>query len=279
MGQSDISEKLLEDYSDVFADIVNVLLFHGHWRVKADSLEEAKHLSQYKADDGKLHEQERDVVKYWRDGNISLAIYGLENQTVVDGQMPVRIFGYEGANYRSQYGNEYISPVVTIVLYFGTSKRWDKPIELKDIMSIPDELQPFVNNCRANVIDIAWLPDEQIEQFCSDFGIVARFFSSKRKNPTYVSDDKRFFTHTDAVLKFLHVMTGDSEYEKLLNNSHFKKEGASMCSVAQSLKAMGREEERLSAILRMIEKDFDKEVILSLGYSETEYEQAERQKQ
>ena len=213
---------------------------------------------------------------YWRDGNINLAIYGLENQTVVDGQMPVRIFGYEGANYRSQYGNEYISPVVTIVLYFGTSKRWDKPIELKDIMSIPDELQPFVNNCRANVIDIAWLPDEQIEQFCSDFGIVARFFSSKRKNPTYVSDDKRFFTHTDAVLKFLHVMTGDSEYEKLLNNSHFKKEGASMCSVAQSLKAMGREEERLSAILRMIEKDFDKEVILSLGYSETEYEQAER---
>ena len=37
-----------------------------------------------------------------------------------------------------------------------------------------------------------------------------------------------------------------------------KKEGASMCSVAQNLKAMGREEERLSAILRMIEKEFDK---------------------
>lgn len=34
-----------------------------------------------------------------------------------------------------------------------------------------------------------------------------------------------------------------------------------MCSVAQSLKAMGREEERLSAILRMIEKDFDKKDI------------------
>ena len=34
-----------------------------------------------------------------------------------------------------------------------------------------------------------------------------------------------------------------------------------MCSVAQSLKAMGWEEERLSAILRMIERDFDKEDI------------------
>lgn len=27
MGQKDITEKLLEDYNDVFADIVNVLLF------------------------------------------------------------------------------------------------------------------------------------------------------------------------------------------------------------------------------------------------------------
>lgn len=29
MGEKDITEKLLEDYNDVFADIVNVLLFHG----------------------------------------------------------------------------------------------------------------------------------------------------------------------------------------------------------------------------------------------------------
>ena len=33
MGQKDSSEKLLEDYSDVFADIVNVLLFHGERKI------------------------------------------------------------------------------------------------------------------------------------------------------------------------------------------------------------------------------------------------------
>jgi hypothetical protein len=29
LGEKDISEKILEDYNDVFADIVNVLLFDG----------------------------------------------------------------------------------------------------------------------------------------------------------------------------------------------------------------------------------------------------------
>ena len=29
MGQKDVTEKLLEDYNDVFADILNVLLFDG----------------------------------------------------------------------------------------------------------------------------------------------------------------------------------------------------------------------------------------------------------
>ena len=29
MGEKDISEKMLADYNDVFADIINVLLFNG----------------------------------------------------------------------------------------------------------------------------------------------------------------------------------------------------------------------------------------------------------
>ena len=30
MGEKDISEKILFDYNDVFADVVNVLLFEGN---------------------------------------------------------------------------------------------------------------------------------------------------------------------------------------------------------------------------------------------------------
>lgn len=106
MGQKDITEKLLEDYNDVFADIVNVLLFRGNRIVKEESLKETKVKSQYKAEAGKLHEQERDVAKYWQDGNVLVAICGLENQTAEEKYMPLRVFSYDGASYRRQLLSE-----------------------------------------------------------------------------------------------------------------------------------------------------------------------------
>ena len=39
MGTKDITEKHLEDLNDVFADIVNVLLFNGERLVKEKDLE------------------------------------------------------------------------------------------------------------------------------------------------------------------------------------------------------------------------------------------------
>ena len=69
MAEKDIAEKSLEEYNDVFADIVNGLLFGGENRVKEEDLSDTSSLSQYKADDA-LHEQERDVAKFWQDGSI-----------------------------------------------------------------------------------------------------------------------------------------------------------------------------------------------------------------
>ena len=57
MAEKDVSEKQLADYSDVFADITNALIFQGERRVREDELLTTKDKSQYKAD-GKLHEQE-----------------------------------------------------------------------------------------------------------------------------------------------------------------------------------------------------------------------------
>ena len=44
-GNKDLTEKILEDYNDVFADIVNVLLFNGERRVKESELENTKTIS------------------------------------------------------------------------------------------------------------------------------------------------------------------------------------------------------------------------------------------
>ena len=38
MGRMDVTEKILESFNDVFADIVNVLLFNGEPVIKPDEL-------------------------------------------------------------------------------------------------------------------------------------------------------------------------------------------------------------------------------------------------
>lgn len=67
MGEKDIAEKHLEDLNDVFADIVNVLLFNGLRLMNENELEVDVKDSQFKSD-GNLHEQERDVSKLWKNG-------------------------------------------------------------------------------------------------------------------------------------------------------------------------------------------------------------------
>lgn len=125
MAEKDIVEKTLESYNDVFSDIVNVLLFHGRQVIEEDQLDENTPRSIYKAEE-RLHEQERDVAKYWKDGSsIRIALLGLENQTLIDKDMPLRILSYDGAAYRAQLLNKKTVsryPVVTLVLYFGYKK-------------------------------------------------------------------------------------------------------------------------------------------------------------
>lgn len=101
MGDKDKTQKILEDYNDVFADIVNVLLFDGEEVVKENELETAVKESFYKTD-GKIRELGRDTAKFWKNAKVRLALIGLENQTKYDKYMSIRIIGYDGANYREQ---------------------------------------------------------------------------------------------------------------------------------------------------------------------------------
>ena len=138
MGEKDITEKILADYNDVFADIMNGLLFAGEQRILPEALENTSIHSQYKAEDEKVHELERDVAKYWKEKEVELAICGIENQSVVEKNMPFRVIGYDGTAYRSQLLEERkkILPVVTIVLYFGTDRHWNSKKNIKSLIKI-----------------------------------------------------------------------------------------------------------------------------------------------
>ena len=78
MSEKDITERFLESYNDVFADIVNVLLFNGQKRVLPDDLRDTKARTLYKAD-GKFREQERDVSKLWAPEEVVVSLIGFEN--------------------------------------------------------------------------------------------------------------------------------------------------------------------------------------------------------
>ena len=241
MGEKDITEKILEDYNDVFADIINGLLFDGVQEIKPEALENTNVHAQYKAEDDKVHELERDIAKYWKEEKVELAICGIENQSTVEKNMPFRIIGYDGSAYRNQLqqARRKMLPVVTIVLYFGTDRHWNSRKKIKELMEVPQCLDSYVNDYQMHVFEVAWLTEEQISHFRSDFKVVANFFVQKRKNRDYIPDDPTEIRHVDEVLKLLQVMTGDKRYEEIFRK---KKKGVrSMCDVAERLEKMGIE--------------------------------------
>lgn len=221
MAEKDLATKYLEDYNDVFADIVNVLLYQGKQIVLAEQLTEAGTESQYKSD-GQVHQQTRDIAKYW--GNHTrIALLGIENQTTIDKDMVLRIIGYDGAAYRKQISTNTKKepyPVITIILYFGT-KYWDAPTSLYERLNIPDIVKPYVNDYQIHIFEIAYLTDSQLNLFTSDFKIVADYFVQKRKNKEYVPSTE-VIQHVDAVLQMLHALTGDNRFE----NTYTSRKGA-----------------------------------------------------
>lgn len=231
MGERDIIEKTLESYNDVFADIVNVLLFDGKRVICENELEEGSVHSQYKAD-GKIHEQERDVAKYWKNGDIRIAFYGLENQTDADIDMPLRVISYDSAVYRAQLLADIYTdesgvkkksrkpryPVITLILYFGYKRRWNKPVSLLECLEVPEDLEPFVSDYSINIFEIAWLPDEKVNMFKSDFHIVADYFVQMRKNRNYIPSPDTI-THVHETLQLLSVLTKDRRFEEAYDNS------------------------------------------------------------
>lgn len=219
MTEKDITEKLLENYPDVFADIVNVLIYNGKEIVKAKELEATGTISQYKAANT-IHGQDRDVAKYWTKGQVRIGLLGLENQSSRDPDIALRVIGYDGAAYRDELNQgETRYPVVTLVLYFGTDHRWgQKSRSLYSVVGAPDkELGRFVHDYKANIFEIAWLDDETIAKFKSDFRIVADYFQQIRKNHNYIPS-KEEIKHVDDVLNFLSAISGDQRF-KLLQNS------------------------------------------------------------
>ena len=225
MNGKDITQKMLERYNDVFADIVNVLLFNGKRIVDEDALIDTPADSALKID-GEIHSQDRDVAKYWKNSQINIALFGLENQTVPDKLMPMRVIGYDGAEYKKQvleenrYKKKY--PVITLVLYMGYEKNWKYSNSLLDLLEVDENLKPYVNDYKINIFEIAFLNREKINLFKSDFRMLADYLYQMRTTNTYRGDESNV-KHVDEILMLMSAMSGFKNVENIIKVAHERK--------------------------------------------------------
>ena len=135
----------------------------------------------FKDKDGKNISREivRDIIKK-TDGKI-LTLYGIENQSTIDYNMPARVFLYDAATTAQQAfkknKKDKILPVISIVLYFGV-KPWDGPKSVLEMTDLPKDLWDRYQDYRIQVVDIRRLSREDLEKLPGD---LAYFFEFMQK--------------------------------------------------------------------------------------------------
>ena len=119
-----------------------------------------------------------------------------------------------------------------------------------ECVNLAEELKPYANDYKINVFEIAWLDDETINKFTSDFKFVAQFFQSKRKNVEYKGSDEEI-KHVDEIFKLISVLNGDKTFELRYNEVKAMKKGGAvtMCDVVKKIEDAGRDK----VILKMLE--------------------------
>lgn len=297
MGREKRAKKLL-DYDDVFTDVWNNLYFGGHRVLFEQNLSDLSTVSYTHDEKGELRERNRDVRKKCSiAGGKYEAIFTIESQMGIDYTMPLRVMGYEYASYEAQmdrmidqnrqqgrdagskrlFKDQRIKPELTGVLYFG-EQRWKVPVCLQDMLELsgdtPNEMMSKIRNYPMNLIQIAYLDEEERVRLTSDLRVVAEYLACKKDKDRwkqFLTDSKYKIRHVEALLELLWEISKDQSYFELLEriqNKTCEKEEWSMCEIAQELKQLGREEGRtdgleiITLIQEYLRLDMEKELIV-----------------
>ena len=281
MAEKDITEKLLTDIDEVFADIYNNLCFNVENIIKSDDLYNASVTTAFISNDvtrGLIS----DVSKIYKNSNLTLALLNIENQSTEDSDMPFRIIGYEGAKYNSQLisGSDERYAVATLVLNFNTKKRWSTPKSIKESLKnkYPIELDEYINDYKINVIDVAFMDKEDIEKLNSDFKAVAKYYYLKRNNIEDFEElgdcNLKYPVQTFATMK---ALTGDSRFETAYNDyveTHKDDKGVTMEKILDDLinkgKSEGKELQAKETAINLKNMNMDEETIAKAVGRDTE---------
>ncbi len=156
----------------IFADLFNGSLFDGQQLIREDMLEEENEKGLVKAQDNHgnpaIIYRVRDNSKkgYFSENRLKV-ILAVENQRSVHYGMPVRNMMYDAIAYTKEAkalerknrkelslkeGKEFLSglkkedrlsPLLTLVFYYGEDQDWDGPTSLHEMLQIPKDLESW----------------------------------------------------------------------------------------------------------------------------------------
>jgi hypothetical protein len=176
----DVIQKQYWRNKDAFADFFNSYLFNGNEIIKPTKLVENDTDSSMVVDidgaDFTIQGARDNIETSMTHNGVEYAILGIDDQNFINYAMPLQVDKYDVVTYLRQYqqlrkhynetnelsGNERMSgikitdkltPVVTVVIYFG-SKSWDGPTSLCEMLRLPDELKPYVNDFKINLVEV-----------------------------------------------------------------------------------------------------------------------------
>ncbi len=276
MGQPDLASNSLTAHADVFADIINAIIYGGKTVLEANNLRPFYSNSTVPKD-SKLKGLYRDSCMEDIRSGMRYVIWGAENQYIPDPETPFKVMGYDYTLYDRQIEEfaaqneksgvkiytgrilpeQKIKPVITLVLYYG---RAEIPESICSMMQIPEDetLRKYIQNYKLNLIRLRELTAEQAELFQSDFACIAKFLAksyNKKEQLLALKENKQTLIHPRDTLFTLAAITGDKRY---LEISTERKGETAMCEVADALVQMGYEqslEELAEKDLALAEKD------------------------
>lgn len=237
MGEKDHTQKMLIGFRDVFAELINVLVYSGEKVVNEADLLAGPTESLYIEADNQTHQQLRDCSMYELHNGEIHALYNLENQSTIDAYMPLRCAGYDGAAYRSQCNdrkNTYKTyPVFTFVLNWSR-KPWNKATSILEALHFKPNpaAYPYFNNSKMPVFNMCFLSKDVLEKFQGDLRIILDYLCDResllKRNQT--------MKHPEEVIRMLHALTGDDQYLNSipLFTSPAKKGESTVCDLINS---------------------------------------------
>lgn len=289
MAGKDLSQKVLLEFPDVFADVFNTLIFQGDRIIKPEELRQITVENISTPGNMGYKQFFRDVVMENSVTGVRYLILGVENQSSPDRMMPLRGMGMDYAVYEKQvrqlvsargkkrHGSRKrklkrsnaaiihrqrkdmkLIPVVTLVLYYG-QRDWSGPLCLHDMMQMPDEInypgiRKYIHNYGMNLVVLKDLNQEE-SCFISDFRYLAEYLRSKNTDclKKQFQEECGELAHPEATMMAMAAMTRDERY---VGWAEQKEENNGMCKLLDYVDEQGMARGKKLQVIEMTMKKF-----------------------